>query len=976
MAHNIPHIEEEILSFWQKENIFRKSLEKESPKGDYIFYDGPPFATGLPHYGHIVASLMKDVMPRYFTMRGFHVERKWGWDCHGLPIENIVEKELGLDSKKDIEELGVAKFNETCHSKVMLYRDEWKQTIDRLGRWADMENDYKTMDREYMESIWWVFRQLWDKDLVYEDYKSMHICPRCETTLSQSEVAEGYREIKDQSVVAKFELVDEPGTHILAWTTTPWTLPGNVALAVGADIAYVKVKKNGEVRANGRSPVHYAVAKDRVAEVFGEDGYEVVGEMKGSDLVGKKYTPLFGYFSESGVKDAENGWQVYAGEFVNTDEGTGVVHIAPAFGEDDRALGEQHALPFVQHVQLDGRFVEAVTDFAGMEVKPKRNPRETDEKIVALLQDRGQVFAQAQYKHTYPHCWRCDTPLLSYTTSSWFVAVTKFKDEMLKNAAGIEWMPAHMKDGRFGNWLEGARDWSISRQRFWGSVIPLWRCEVDGCDDMIVFGSVEELEKKSGEKVADLHKHIVDEITFGCEKCSGTMRRIPDVLDCWFESGSMPYAQLHYPFENKEFFEDNFPAHFIAEGVDQTRAWFYYLHVLATALRGSAAFKNVIVNGTVLAEDGKKMSKRLQNYPAPDKIFEKYGADAMRYYLATATVMRAEDMRFREREVEEVYKKVLLIVHNVLSFYKLYAVDAVGKGRDHSLQDDAHVLDTWILAKLQQVGSEITKSYENYDINKATRPLAGFVNELSTWYVRRSRDRFKDTEQVAGALSTLRTVLLELSKLMAPVMPFVADYLYREVDGTKESVHLEDWPSLEDGRWKMEDGEKVLEKMDMARKVVELALAERASVKIPVRQPLQKLEVGSWKLEVGEEYFDLIKDEVNVKEVFLGEVEEGGDLSVKLDIEISPELKREGIKRELVRHVNSLRKNMKLSLSDTVSVVVGSTDEDIVAALEEHKDAFLADTISSEVRHDNADQCDEQRAVKVHGVEVVIGIQK
>jgi len=596
---SLPEMEEKILKFWKENKVFEKSLELREDAPLYSFYDGPPFATGSPHYGHIVASTMKDVVPRYWTMRGFHVPRVWGWDCHGLPIENIAEQELGIKRKKEIlEKYGVQKFNEICRSKVLEYVEEWKKVIKRLGRWADMENAYKTMDLPFMESVWWVFKRLWDKGLVYEGYRSMHICPRCETTLSQSEVAEGYKMTKDLSVVVKFELEDKPGTYLLAWTTTPWTLIGNVALAINNKIVYCKLKVSakGGSASSGKSEKlkveeskYYVLAKDRLDKILEDTDYEIIEEFEGSELVGRKYKPLFDYYSNQGnLENCENGWKIYSADFVTTKEGTGIVHIAPAFGEDDLNLGKEQNLPFVSHLDMDGVIREEAKDFAGLDVKPVDDPQRTDLKIVKFLAKHKLIFSKKQYEHSYPFCWRCETPLLNYATSSWFVNILEIKGEMLKLAKKINWSPKHIKEGRFGNWLEGARDWSISRQRFWASVIPIWKCE---CGEIRVFGSVKELEEASGQKISDLHKHVVDEVTFPCEKCKGTMKRIPDVLDTWFDSGSMPYAQVHYPFENKEIFEKSFPADFIAEGVDQTRTWFYYLHAIATAIKDSPASK-------------------------------------------------------------------------------------------------------------------------------------------------------------------------------------------------------------------------------------------------------------------------------------------------------------------------------------------------------------------------------------------------
>ena len=666
---SIPKREEEILAFWQNQKIFKKSVEKPAKRGDFVFFDGPPFATGTPHYGHIVASLMKDAVPRYFTMKGYRVERRWGWDCHGLPIENIVEEELKSASKKELEEkVGVAAFDELCRSKVLRYADEWKKFIPRMGRWADMDNPYKTMDLQYMESVWWAFKTLYDKGLIYEGHKSMHICPRCETTLSQSEVSQGYKDIADISVVAKFPLKDEPGTSLLAWTTTPWTLPGNVALAIGKDITYAKIKIGDK---------NYILAQDTIPVILKETPFKKVAEFKGEELVGKEYEPLFSYFAEKidpsqpplDTRGGKEGlFRVYPADFVATSEGSGIVHIAPAFGQDDLNLGKQYGLPFLQHVDFSGRFTPEVKDFAGMQVKPVENPKATDAAVVAWLEHHDKLFSQAEYTHSYPHCWRCDTPLLNYAASSWFVNVTKVKPRLLELAKNISWVPEYIKEGRFGNWLEGALDWSISRQRFWGSVIPIWKCDgqlktqnsklkttTQNCKTIKVVGSIAELEQLSGKKVTDLHKHIVDEITFPCEKCGGVMRRIPDVLDCWFESASMPYAQLHYPFENKEKFDKSFPADFIAEGVDQTRCWFYYMLLVSVMLMDKEPFRHVIANGIVLAEDGQKMSKHLKNYPDPTLVIDKYGADALRYYLLTSPVMKAENLCFAEKGVEEVY---------------------------------------------------------------------------------------------------------------------------------------------------------------------------------------------------------------------------------------------------------------------------------------------------------------------------------
>jgi len=942
-------IEKKILDFWEKDQTFQKSLQKESPKGEYVFYDGPPFATGTPHYGHIVASLMKDMVPRYFTMRGFRVERKWGWDCHGLPIENIVEKEHGFKHKKDIEKYGIDKFNEDARSKVLKYASEWEYIIKRLGRWVDFENGYKTMDKDFMESVWWAFKTLYEKGLLYEDYRSMHICPRCETTLAQSEVAQGYKNVKDISVVVKFKVkslkdLEKIGilesscraVYFLAWTTTPWTLPGNVALAVGKKIKYSAVKHDGDV---------FVLSSDKVSEIFSEKEFEINAQFKGADLEKIEYESVFPYYDKESLENRKNAFKVYCADFVNIEEGTGIVHIAPAFGEDDYSLSKEKKLPFVQHVGMDGIFKNEASDFAGVEAKPKDDPSATDVKIIQYLSKNGSLFSKQKIEHSYPHCWRCDSPLLNYASSSWFVSVEKIKQELLKNAEKISWTPSHIKQGRFGDWLLGARDWSVSRQRFWGSVIPVWECESDKSHKKII-ESASELEKLSGEKINDLHKHFVDKITFPCSVCSSVMRRVPDVLDCWFESGSMPYAQQHYPFENSEKFKTNFPAQFIAEGVDQTRAWFYYLHVLSVAICQSNAFKNVIVNGIVLAEDGRKMSKRLKNYPDPMEVMEKHGADAIRYYLASSTVMRAEDLNFSEKGVEDVVKKILIILKNVLAFYKMHELDKE-EPVDVSLKN---VLDEYILARIQKTGEEITQGYENYNLNQATRPIMLLISDLSTWYVRQSRERYKssDKQDQNRARATLRLCLESISKIIAPVMPFVAEYIWQEI-GNSSSVHLEEWPKFAF----CEDPDFVIEKMDYTKKICEFGNAKRKELGIKIRQPLKKITIKSTdKLE--KDYEDIVKSELNVKEVDY--VESSEPMSLDFDTKITDDLLAEGISRDFGRSVNSIRKKMGLTFKDIVLLEFKTDSKVVKKAILKYKEDLKKTVYASDIHEGDGDE--------------------
>jgi isoleucyl-tRNA synthetase len=921
MAYNFSEEENKILKFWEENKIFEKSLEQTKDKKAFVFFDGPPFATGTPHYGHLLQSAIKDAIPRYKTMQGFYVARQWGWDCHGLPIENIVEKELGTKSKKDIVAMGVKKFNDLCRARVFTFMHEWEVIIPRFGRWVDMENPYRTMDFEYMQAEWWAFKELYKKGLIYEAYKSMHVCPRCETTLSQGEVAEGYKDIKDLSATLKFKTKD---AYFLAWTTTPWTLPGNVALAVGEKIKYVVAESEN---------INYILAEERLGDVFKDKNYNVVKNILGKDLVGLEYEPLFDvYANQKDLKNCENGWKVYSADFVTTEDGTGIVHIAPAFGSDDMELAKKENLPFIQHVKMDGTFKDEMKEFSGLDLKPRAKDRpeeirEADLTIVKYLDGKGLLFSSEKYTHSYPHCWRCDTALLNYATSSWFVAVEKIKPKLLKTAKKINWSPAHIKEGRFGQWLAGARDWSISRQRFWANTIPVWRC--DKCKKEIVFGSAEELEKSSGVKVNDLHKDVVDQVSFDC-KCGRRMSRIPDVLDTWFDSGSVPFATKR-----------SIPADFIGEAQDQTRAWFYYQHVLVGALFNKESFKNCIVTGIILAEDGKKMSKKLKNYPDPVEIMEKYGADAMRFYMLSSPVVQAENLSFSEQGVEEIAKKNIGRLHNVLEFYKLY--------QDGTPADDKskNALDVWIVCRLNELVKSVTEGYENYRIDLATRPFTDFIDDFSAWYLRRSRDRFKNenNQDKKYALATLRHVLYATSIIMAPAMPFFADYLFNAVreNSDKESVHLVFWPKVEN---KKING-KILSQMQEARALVNLALAERTVKAIKVKQPLASLKVKNTNLTIknDEELLGLVKDEVNVKEIIF---DDNIGKEVELDINITEELKGEGLIREIIRLVQSQRKEQNLVPQDRIFVTLFVPREE-KALIEKNKEILLKEFRATEI---------------------------
>lgn len=869
---NFPEMERKWVAHWKKHKIFEKSVENRPKDKEYTFYDGPPFATGLPHYGHILAGTMKDVVPRYQTMRGHRVERVFGWDCHGLPIENLIEKELDLKTKKDIEEkYGVAKFNEACRASVLKYTNEWEATVERMGRWVDFKNDYKTMDPTYMESIWWIFRQLWDKGLIYKGRKSMHICSRCATPLSNFEVTLGYQDITDYSITSKFKLDKPPkgcpkgDYYMLAWTTTGWTLPGNMYLAVGENIPYgvYKTEEGGLV----------ILAKLLEESVFGEQPRECIANIEAKDLVGLTYEPLFQYFEH--LKD-EGKFKIEIGSFVDDKEGTGVVHIAGGYGEDDmefaKKFGKEDGTDVIRHVAMDGTMIEQVTDFAGMDAKPKDDSSKMDRKIASFLEENGKLFSAHNFKHSYPHCWRCDTPLLNYATDAWFVSIDKIKKNMLKENAKVNWVPDHVGHGRFNDWLENARDWCISRSRYWGAPLPVWIGEKSG--EAVCIGSIAELEKLSGQKVKDLHKHFVDDITF--KKKGETFRRIPEVLDCWFESGSMPYAQQHYPFENKTRFEENFPAEFIAEGLDQTRGWFYTLMVLGCGLFGKSPYKNVIVNGMILAEDGKKMSKRLQNYPDPNHIFENYGADALRFYLMNSPVVRAEPLRFSERGVEDVVRKILLPLWNSYSFFVTYAnidgwhpdssnltkhIGLEKQGRQSRLRNK---LDRWIISELEKLLQELTEEMDNYDLQKASTPIVHFIESMTNWYIRRSRRRFwkseSDTDK-AEAYETLYYCLVRISQIIAPFMPFISEEIYTNLTG-EESVHLSDWPKFDAKKIDLGLNEEV----NLTQQIVALGHAIRSQKQIKVRQPLSEVQVAvAGDFDTSKLEQDIILEELNVK---------------------------------------------------------------------------------------------------------------
>lgn len=1092
--------EKEILTFWQDNKIFEKSVETpagQAPKGTFSFYDGPPFATGLPHHGSLMAGFVKDLIPRYQTMKGNSVRRVWGWDCHGLPIENLIEKKLGLKSKKDIENFGIDKFNRDAYESVLQYEEEWKKIIPRVGRWVDMEHPYKTMDASYTESIWWAWKTLYEKELAYEGNKMMHICPRCETPLAQSEVGLEYTDVTDISVTAKFELVDEPGTYVLAWTTTPWTLPGNTALAIHQDIKYVKVESVTESVTS-----YFILAKTKVEEYFKNSGeVKVIEEFKGNLLIGKSYRPVFPYFKNTEIENKENIWKIWHADFITEDSGTGIAHEAPAFGAEDMELAKANNIPVIKHVKMDGTFIDTVEDFAGMKVKVAGDTQSADIEIIKWLAHNGKLFEKHKIVHSYPLCWRCKTPLLNYATSSWFVDVPKIKETLLSENKKIGWTPEHIRDGRFGKWLEGAREWAVSRSRYWGAPLPVWK-NADGSEVRVIgslkelaslttrvqknnfyamrhgeslFNQLDKLDSKGDgsnvltdegkrqvqeakKKVAELgidliltspllrtketaailsegtgipvvieeklrefnfgdyegmkasdfrsiesiHKHLYERVPGGesfkdgahrfiqvirnCEEqyegkkillvthgsmvymgiheadlsteeaiVSGkgsqglnvnngdilpvsfayvprdetgainlhrpfideveildskgkVMKRIGDVFDCWFESGSMPFASIHYPFENKAIFETAYPADFIAESMDQTRGWFYSLINLGVGLFDKAPYKHVICNGLINAADGKKLSKSLGNYTDPLLLVEKFGADAFRYYLMSSPVVKGEGVNFNDEELEDIYKKCIGRLDNVV---QLYLMNAPTTMQAHSTSP--HVLDRWMIGRVHELVQEATQGYDSYKLDEATRGIGDIIDDISIWYTRRSRERLKgDTgnDDKMLAYQTLTYVLITLAKVMAPVMPFIAERVYQALGGEKESVHLESWP---------EGGEvdgNLLKAMKEVREAVSLGLMKRTEAKINVKQPLLSV---SFKKPIKEEFFELICDELNVKEVYIEE-HQGDD--IVLDLTMTEELQREGDIRKLIRSVQDMRKEKGLQPSDVITLTI------------------------------------------------------
>ncbi len=853
-------MEESILKFWKDEDVFHLSMKQREGREEFVFYEGPPTANGKPGTHHVLARVFKDLFPRYRTMRGYHVFRRGGWDTHGLPVEIEVERKLGFTNKQQIENYGIAEFNELCRQSAFTYIQEWEKLTDRIAYWADLKNAYITYKNPYIESVWWILKNFWDKDLIYQGFKVVPYCPRCGTPLSDHEVALGYRDATDPSVYVRMPLVDEPNTSLLVWTTTPWTLPGNVAVAAGKDIDYVKVER--KMKDGNESEVERLIlAEALVKTVFGNEDVRIVDRFKGRHLRGKHYHPLFTFLPVD--KPAHF---VVLGDFVSIEEGTGLVHLAPAFGEDDMRMALEEDLPVLMTVGANGAFVTEVGLWAGRFVK------DADPFIIDHLNSRGLLLKSEKYTHTYPFCWRCDTPLIYYARQTWYIRTSQYKDKLVDLNNTINWYPGHIREGRFGNWLENNQDWALGRERYWGTPLPVWEC--DSCHHQVMIGSIQELSEKAGKDLSDLdlHRPFVDEVHFVCDQCQGKMSRVLELIDVWFDSGSMPVAQWHYPFENTDKFKNQYPADYICEAVDQTRGWFYSLHAISTLLFENVCFRNVICLGLILDAEGFKMSKSRGNVVDPWEVINTQGSDAMRWYFFTASPP-GQERRFSSDLVAEVVRNFTLTLWNTYSFFITYA--NLDQWQPAVTQNIAYSpLDQWLRTELLVLVRDVTKAMDEYDVLGATRPIEVFVDHLSNWYLRRSRRRFwksgSDTDKQA-AYAILYEALVIVSKLLAPTMPFIADELYRNLVVSADalapiSVHLADWPSFDE---KLID-EKSIQDMNLVMKLVSLGHAARNKANLKVRQPLAEAAFALSSLddpEVIENYAELIKDELNVKNV-------------------------------------------------------------------------------------------------------------
>ena len=866
-------IERKVSEEWKKKDIIKKNFEMNKGKRYFNFYDGPPTANGMPHVGHIETRVMKDIIPRYKVMKGYYVPRKAGWDTHGLPVELEIEKKLGISGKEQIEDYGVEKFVKECKDSVFKYVSVWEEMTNKVGYWVDMDNPYVTYHNNYIESVWWALKEMWKKGLLYEGHKVMPYCPRCGTALSSHEVAQGYKDVKDLTCIAKFKVVGKENTYILAWTTTPWTLPSNLALCVNKSYDYAEYKVNIGTEEEPRYE-KYILAKDLSSTVLKDKQYELVKEFKGAELLGIKYEQLMPFGKVDG-----KAFEVIHGDYVTLTDGTGIVHIAPAYGEDDSLVAKQNGIAFINLVDKSGKFVPEVEPWAG------RFVRDCNEDICKWLAEENKLFSKEKHLHSYPHCWRCDTPLLYYPKASWFVKMSSLRDELVENNSKVNWYPETIKTGRFGKFLENVIDWGISRDRYWGTPLPVWKCE---CGHQECIGSIEELKEKgiNVPENIELHKPYIDEVHLKCPECGKEMTRFKEVIDCWFDSGSMPFAQLHYPFENKELFEKEFPAQFISEAIDQTRGWFYTLTAVGTALFNKTPFENCIVLGHVLDSKGQKMSKSKKNGVDPMVLLDSVGADATRWHFYTCSAPWLPT-RLGLENVQETQRGFISTLWNVYSFYVLYAeIDKFNPLKYNNFKSD-HIMDKWIISKLNTLVKEVDEKLDKYDITSAAIQIGDFTDELSNWYVRRNRERFWSqelTDDKIGAYVTLYKVLTTLAKVSAPFVPFIADEIYDNLvyglDNTApESVHLCLWPEVDESVI----DKKLEEEMDLAYKIVKLGRSARNSVNIKNRQPLSKMLISTKSLP--DYYNDVVKEELNVKEVVFG-----ADMKDYVSFEIKPNL--------------------------------------------------------------------------------------
>ena len=1028
-------LEENILNFWKENNIFKKTLEKTKDKPGFVFYEGPPTANGEPGVHHVLSRVFKDIFPRYKTMKGFHVPRKAGWDTHGLPVELEIEKKIGINSKKEIEKIGIEEFNRLCRESVMKYEEHWKKLTERIGFWLDMENAYFTFKNEYIETVWWILKTIWDKGLLYEDYKIVPYCPRCGTALSSHEVALGYKDVEDYSVIVKFPLTDSENTYLLVWTTTPWTLISNVACAVNADADYIEVEYLSE---------KYILVENLLNTVFEKESqYNTVSRFKGSKIINSKYVPVYKY------TDDDNAFRIISGDFVSTKEGTGIVHIAPAFGEDDMKVGRKNKLPVVQMVDEEGKFKSEVEGFAGLPIEDA-NPL-----VIEDLKKRKLLFKKWKFEHSYPFCWRCDKKLIYYAKKSWYIKTTAIKENLLKANEEVKWYPDNIKHGRFGNWLENNIDWALTRERYWGTPLPIW---VDSNGHKICIGSIKELREK-GRNVSqdlDLHKPYVDKITIKCDICGEEMLRTPEVIDVWFDSGAMPFAQYHYPFENLDTFKSNFPADFICEAIDQTRGWFYTMLTISTLLFNKSSYKNVLCLGLINDESGQKMSKSKGNVIKPWDILNKQGADALRWYFFTV-VSPWNSKNFSRKNVDEVIRKFILTLWNTYSFFVIYAnIDDFDPYKYELDVKDRTEIDRWIISELNNTIKKVTELMDDFNVTESGRLIESFVDDLSNWYVRRSRRRFwkggNDSEKIS-AYKTLYECLIAISKLSAPYIPFISDEIYKNLTGSLgkgfESVHLEDYPIA---NAKLID-EELSYKMSAIRKIIGLGRSARSKMNIKTRQPLTKIklyfEKDSRKNEAVNHFKDIILEELNVKELEITDnlsdfvlykikpnlkllgpkygailpaikdaldkevpvqlalkvrnekavnliingrqiellpeeilveiinlenigIESDGEFTVGLPTTLTPELEEEGFSRELVHHIQNLRKEADFKIENTIKTAIACSIDDW-KVIEKYSDYIKHETLSREITQDFEDQM-YVRQISVNNKNVKVGI--